>query len=177
MKNKTMKTKKIKISLLDEYRGSTEVKTQYKKTEVKKTTEKIIKYFLENETVLSQSVLKNFEFEKLSFDVNFVDNDEIHQINKEYRSKDTPTDVITFALFADSEPRFVLDGEISLGDIIVSMDTIYSQAKENGNTFLYELYYIISHGILHLLGFDHLDTQGYKFMVEWQKKSLEELDV
>ena len=137
----------------------------------------IAEYFVNNEIVLKDSVLDGFDFDKVSFDLVFVSDDEIHTINREYREKDRPTDVITFALFADSEPKFVYDREIALGEIVISLDTVDKQAKENGNDFDYELYYIISHGVLHLLGYDHETMEEYENMVELQKKSLKEIYV
>jgi len=145
--------------------------------ELKTNSAKICKFFLNNKPILEQSTLFGFDFSKLSFELILINDSEIHQINLQYRQKNSPTDVITFALFADSEPKFVLDGEISLGEIIISPETVFRQSKENGNSFEKELYYIISHGILHLLGFDHLTEFDYKFMVDWQNKAIKELYV
>ena len=115
----------------------------------------------------------NIEFNTISFDIVLCNNEYIHKINKEYRNKDSATDVITFAIFADSTPdeRFIFDDEINLGEIIVSLDKIKEQSTENNVTFDSELYYLISHGILHLLGFDHQNQKDYDFMVENQNKA------
>ena len=136
-------------------------------------TLKMTNYILSQQEIVEKSCLVNRSFSELSFDIVFVNNDEIHRINKEYRQKDSPTDVITFAIFADSpeNEKFIFDDEIQLGEIIVSLDTIKSQAIENNVSFEDELYFIISHGILHLLGFDHLTQQDYDFMVENQKNA------
>ena len=87
--------------------------------------------------------------------------------NREYRKKDHPTDVITFALFADSEDdeKFIFEEEVNLGEILISIDTIKKQAKESVYD---ELLVVSAHGILHLLGFDHLTEEDYKFMVDKQ---------
>ncbi len=127
--------------------------------EVLSVSQKICSFFINDKEILEKSVLRGYEFNKISFELIFVSNEVIHEVNREYRQKDSPTYVITFVLFADSEPKVVYDGEISLGEIIVSLDKIEEQAKEIGNTFKDELYYIISHGILHLLGFDHLSEE------------------
>lgn len=145
--------------------------------EILDIAKKICEFFLSKNDVIEKSVLNDFKFNKISFELVFVNNESIHKINKEYRQKDRPTDVITFALFADSEPKFVYDGEISLGEIVVSLDKIEEQAKEIGNVFKDELYYIISHGILHLFGFDHMSEEEYNFMVGLQKESLKEINV
>lgn len=145
--------------------------------EILDIAKELCKFFLSKNDVIEKSALKNFKFNKISFELVFVNNETIHEINRDYRQKDHPTDVITFALFADSEPKFVYDGEISLGEIIVSLDKIEEQAKEIGNEFKDELYYIISHGILHLFGFDHISEEEYNFMVGLQKESLKEVYV
>lgn len=137
--------------------------------QVVKMTEHI---FLDKD-VMSKSCLEGREYETVSFDIVFVDNGEIHRINKEYRQKDRPTDVITFAIFADSpeEEKYIFDGEVSLGEIIVSLDKIEEQSKENNVSFEDELYFLVSHGILHLLGFDHMTDEEYNYMVTKQKEA------
>ena len=137
---------------------------------VYKDVTKIADFIFTDKSVINSSCLKNYKYKTITFDIVFVDNNEIHRINKEYRDKDAPTDVITFAMFADSpeNERYILDDDINLGEIIVSLDKIELQADENNVTFRDELYYIISHGILHLLGFDHKNEEDYNFMVEHQ---------
>ncbi|MBQ4122649.1 rRNA maturation RNase YbeY [bacterium] len=136
-------------------------------------TIKITAHLLEDVDVFSKSCLKDYKFSIISFDIVLCNNEEIHRINKEYRDKDSATDVITFALFADSEPdeRFIFDDEINLGEIVVSLDKIKEQSIENNVTFDSELYYLISHGILHLLGFDHQNQVEYDYMVEKQNNA------
>ena len=140
---------------------------------VYKDTIKITEYIINQPEIYSKSCLKDYKFETLSFDIVLCNNEDIHRINKEYRDKDRATDVITFAMFADSLPeeRFIIDGEISLGEIIVSLDKIDEQSKENNVTFESELYFLISHGILHLLGFDHQTQDDYDFMINNQNKA------
>lgn len=134
---------------------------------------KMAEYVFASDEVMSNSCLKGREYETVSFDIVFVDNDEIHRINREYRQKDTPTDVITFAIFADSseDEKFIFDGDVNLGEIIVSLDKIEEQSKENSVSFNDELYYLVSHGILHLLGYDHQSEAEYNYMVDMQKKA------
>ncbi len=141
--------------------------------ETQNNVEKMTKFLLNDKTVFQNSCLIKYKYKVICFDIVFVNNEEIHRINKEYRKKDSPTDVITFAIFADSpdDEKFIIDGEINLGEIIVSIDKIRQQAEENSNEFFDELYYIISHGILHLLGFDHQTEKDYNFMVEKQNKA------
>ena len=134
---------------------------------------KMAEYIFADSTVMAQSCLKDYEYNTVCFDIVFVNNEGIHRINKEYRQKDSPTDVITFAIFADSpkEEQYIFDGEVNLGEIIVSLDKIEDQSKENNVSYNDELYFIVAHGILHLLGFDHQSLDDYNFMVENQNKA------
>ncbi len=141
--------------------------------EVQKNVSSMADYILNNKEITSKSFINNYKYDTLTFDIVLTNNEEIHRINKEYRNKDVPTDVITFAIFADSEEneRYIIDGDIVLGEIIVSLDKIKEQSIENNISFKEELYFIISHGILHLLGFDHQNEVDYNFMVENQNKA------
>ncbi len=134
---------------------------------------KITEYLLAQKEVEKASCLCDEKYQSLFFDIVFMNNEEIHKINNEYRKKDSPTDVITFAMFADApkEERFVFDGEVHLGEILISLDKIEEQAKENNVSFEEEMYYIIAHGVLHLLGFDHQSEPEYNFMVKMQNKA------
>ena len=135
--------------------------------------------FLENEGILEQSCLKNYDLNKITLngDILICGNKKIHEINKEYRHKDRPTDVITFSLFADDETSSDIDGEIYLGEIIISADQTKIQADENKKTFEEELHFLLSHGILHLLGFDHQDEETYNFMITLQDKILDNVKI
>lgn len=135
--------------------------------------------FLENEGILEQSCLKDYDLNKITLngDILICGNKKIHEINKEYRHKDRPTDVITFALFADDETSSDIDGEIYLGEIIISADQTKIQADENKKTFEEELHFLLSHGILHLLGFDHQDEETYNFMITLQDKILDNVKI
>lgn len=134
---------------------------------------KITNFLFAQDEVMKDSCLNGEEYEQVFFDIVFMNNEEIHQVNKEYRKKDAPTDVITFAMFADSpeEERYIFDGEVHLGEIMVSLDKIEEQAKENNVSFEEELHYIIAHGVLHLLGFDHQTETEYNFMVDYQNRA------
>ena len=148
---------------------------EYKIDEVKAYNDavKITNFLFSQDEVMNASCLDGEEYEQVFFDIVFMNNEEIHKINKEYRKKDAPTDVITFAMYADSpaEERYIFDGEVHLGEIMVSLDKIEEQAKENNVSFEEELHYIIAHGVLHLLGFDHQTEPEYNFMVDFQNKA------
>lgn len=134
----------------------------------------ILKFYLNEENIFSRSCLSNKDFNCLSFDILYCDNEKTHQINKEYRGKDYPADIITFAVFADSEEKFIFDGEINLGEIIISLDKVSENAQEKGVNFEDELNFLISHGIMHLLGFDHQTNEDYNFIIEAQTSALKE---
>lgn len=133
-------------------------------------TRKIVEYYLEQ--LLDISCLDGFDFKSLTFDILFCDSEKTHQINRDYRDKDYPADIITFAIFADDETKFVLDEDINLGEILLALDKVREEAKKHNVSDEYELYFLIAHGILHLLGFDHQTEEDYNFVVEVQKKAL-----
>lgn len=135
------------------------------------TARKITAFFIQQ--LMDVSCLKGFDFETLTFDILFCGSDKTHQINRDYRGKDYPADIITFAIFADDESKFILDDEINLGEIILALDKVKEEAKKHNVPDLYELYFLIAHGILHLLGFDHQTEEDYNFVVGVQKKALE----
>lgn len=111
----------------------------------------------------------------INFGVVFCDNETIHSINSEYRGKDKPTDVITFSLFFDDENKIIIDNQVHLGEIIISTQMTDTQAKENNKTFEEELNFLLSHGILHLLGLDHPDDESLQLMLDLQDKMIKEI--
>lgn len=119
-----------------------------------------------------KSCLSGFEYDTISFDILYCDSKKTHEINREYRQKDYPADIITFAIFADSEEKFIFDGEINLGEILIALDKVIEEAEKKGVTKEYELAFLISHGILHLLGFDHQTEEDYNFVIDLQNKAL-----
>lgn len=85
-----------------------------------------------------------------------VDDDYIHELNYQYRGKDTATDVLSFALNEGDEPEIINGPEENLlGDIVISLETASRQAEEFGHSLERELAYLSVHGMLHLLGYDH----------------------
>ena len=116
------------------------------------------------------------EFDDVFFDITFTDAKQTHELNKTYREKDYPADIITFALFADSEDKIIVERSVMLGDIIIALDKVQQMAQEESKTFEWELKFLIAHGILHLLGFDHRDEEEYNFVVKHQNLAIEELN-
>lgn len=135
-------------------------------------------FFLSQPMWVEDSCLKNYDYKLLYFDVVFTNNEKIQEINAQYRQKDSATDVITFAIFADSpeSERFVFDNEINLGEIIISLDKIEEQvvlSSHHNQNFKDELLFLLAHGVLHLLGFDHQDEPTLQEMWAMQQKMIE----
>jgi probable rRNA maturation factor len=108
--------------------------------------------------------------------VTFVSNERIHEINREFRDKDAPTDVISFAMEELGEGEIQLIGDLLprvLGDIIISIPKAEEQAKEYGHSFIRELGFLSVHGFLHLLGYDHMEKEEEVKMFSRQKEILD----
>lgn len=142
-------------------------------------TQKILDYYMRTQEVYENSCLANQDYESVAFDFLFCDSSKTHEINREYRGKDYPADIITFAVFADSEDeeKFVLDMEINLGEIIIGLDRVIDEAGKKEIDKDTELLFLISHGIMHLLGFDHQTEKDFQFVVTHQKKALESIGI
>lgn len=116
--------------------------------------------------------------------VTLVDNDTIHEINKEQRGIDKATDVLSFPMLEFDE-NGVADGEyetegdfVLLGDIVISMERAKEQAEEYGHSLLREVAFLTAHSMLHLLGYDHVDDkEGEEIMCEKQERVLRELKI
>ena len=118
--------------------------------------------------------LKKLQIDEAIFNVIIVDNDYIHKLNKEYRNIDRETDVITFALEDDD----TFNPEIRiLGDIYISIDKAKSQSEEYGHSLLRELSFLAVHGMLHLLGYDHIKKEEEEVMFKLQEEILDEMDI
>lgn len=114
------------------------------------------------------SALKLLDSTGLELSVLFVDDEEIAELNRQYLNRNGPTNVIAFSM---REGDF---GEINphvLGDIIISVDTAFRDAAHEGLSFEDELTYLIIHGLLHLLGYDHeMSDEGTRTMRETEKE-------
>ena len=98
----------------------------------------------------------------------------IKNINRDYRNIDKVTDVISFALL-DSGDNEEYDGYIELGDIFINRNRVLSQAKEYGHSTKREFVFLFIHGLLHLLGYDHMNPKDEKIMFTLQKKIIGDL--
>lgn len=112
-------------------------------------------------------------------DVLLTDDDGIHEINREMRQVDRPTDVLSFPEFEltpgrlpgpeDADPG---TGLIPLGDMVLSMERVAAQAREYGHSKRRELSYLVTHSVLHLLGYDHLDEGPMKAQMRAREEAI-----
>lgn len=124
--------------------------------------------------VLNRALLRAselYDLENYEMSIVFVDNTKIQEINHVYRGKDQATDVISFALNDDESP-FEWEKK-ELGDIYISIEKAEEQAKEYGHSFERELVYLAVHGLLHLLGFDHLEEDEKKEMRQAEEEIMD----
>lgn len=145
------------------------------------------------ETDLSEEILQAaqkvgeyiLEYENMEGDfeisLTFVDDEEIQNLNREYRQKDVPTDVLSFPMLEiedfDNLEDLAQFGPILLGDIIISMPTAKNQAKEYGHSIKREIAFLICHSILHLLGYDHIDEDERKEMEKMQSDIMNAVNI
>lgn len=126
-----------------------------------------------------ESVVKTvLDTEGLSLDyevsITFVDKDEIHKLNKEFRSVDRPTDVLSFPMDED----FFIEGvDTMLGDIVICMDVAKEQANDFGHSLDREIMYLTAHSMLHLLGYDHMEENEKLEMRAREKEVMKILGV
>ncbi|MFC5557675.1 rRNA maturation RNase YbeY [Ureibacillus thermophilus] len=123
---------------------------------------------------LLQHAAKMENVEEAEVSITFVTNEKIHEINREYRHIDRPTDVISFALEEMGEGEIEIVGDMPrvLGDIIISVERTREQAEEYGHSFERELGFLAVHGFLHLLGYDHMTEEDEKVMFSKQEEIL-----
>ena len=143
--------------------------------EVFNNTEKKVE-FVDQIVEIIEYTLKKEDCENGVLNVIFVDNEEIHRINKEYRNIDRVTDVISFALEDEKELKNPTGYRI-LGDIYVSLEKCEEQAKEYGHSFQRELCFLCIHGTYHLLGYDHMTEEEEKVMFTKQEEVLDAFQI
>lgn len=118
--------------------------------------------------------IKKLELKNVVFDIIIVDNEKIRELNRDYRGIDNYTDVISFALedFPDVKTEVRL-----LGDIYISLPKIKEQSESYGHSFLREFAFLSVHGLLHLLGYDHMNEDDEKEMFSLQEELLNEYKI
>ena len=119
--------------------------------------------------------LKHEKINNAVFSIIFVDRETIHTINKDYRGIDRETDVISFA-FEDTG-KLVYNNVRLLGEIYICIPKMIDQAKEYGHSEKRELSFLAVHGLLHLLGYDHMNKDDEKIMFDLQELILNEQNI
>ena len=141
---------------------------------------------LPNEELLIKNVIETVLKEEkviqdLEIYVTLTNNENIHKINLEQRNVDRPTDVLSFPMFEREEIKLLKEvskeEQYILGDIIVSIEKVKEQAEEYGHSFERELAYLITHGMLHLLGYDHMIEEEKEQMRKREEEILGELKI
>ena len=110
--------------------------------------------------------------ENVEVSVSFVGDDEIRDLNRDYRGVDKSTDVLSFPM----DDEFIIESRI-LGDVIINTRRVLEQAEELGHSKERELSYLTVHSILHLLGYDHMEDEDKKEMREREKLAMKELSI
>ena len=117
---------------------------------------------------------------KSELSILLVDNDYIRDLNSIYRNQNHATDVLSFAMneLAEDEPAFDFSNELNvLGDIVISLEKAQAQSEEYGHSLAREVGFLVAHGMLHLLGFDHDTDDAEKMMRELQEKILQTVNL
>ncbi len=138
----------------------------------------------ETEKLFNDVITESLRYEEFDpqceISLSIVNNDEIQEINKQYRNIDAPTDVLSFPLltFEEGEQADVNENdEIMLGDIIISIEKAISQAEEYGHGLKRELAFLTAHSMLHLMGYDHMEDDEREEMFEKQEAILNNLGI
>ena len=120
-------------------------------------------------------VSKRLDIEKAIFNIILVNTKDIQDINKNYRNIDKPTDVISFAL--EDNSTFKNPVARMLGDIYICIPIAYEQAENYGHSRIREICFLATHGILHLLGYDHIKKEEEEIMFNLQEELLSDYEI
>lgn len=137
--------------------------------------------------IIHTVIKKCFEEEgldKLKIYINIIltNPEEIREINKEYRNIDKETDCLSFPMFEKEEIEELIKEKEQvtldiLGDVVVSIERVYEQAKEYNHSFERELAYMVVHGFYHLMGYDHMEEEEKNIMRQKEENILQNLNI
>ncbi len=137
--------------------------------------------YLKREIVRAVELIgENYDAANCEVSITLTDDARIHELNRQYRGVDRPTDVLSFAFNESEEPQIDYGDEEhvdQLGDIVVSVERAWEQANEYGHSFKREMIFLIVHGMLHLLGYNHIDEDERREMEAEQKFIMSELGI
>jgi probable rRNA maturation factor len=149
--------------------------SQQRKFKVTKEIKEMIK------KVVSDALKEESMVMPVAVDITFTNNLKIRLLNNEYRKKDKPTDILSFPMYTRRQigkldPKdFSRRNKLILGDLVISLEKVSEQAMEYGHSFERELCYLVVHGMLHLMGYDHMKKADKQEMREKEEKVLEQL--
>lgn len=146
------------------------------------------------EEVAEKVIVETLDYEQCPYEVSLnillTDNEGIHVLNRQHRGIDRPTDVLSFPnVDYDSPADFSAvensiedyfdpeNGELCLGDIVISVDKVYEQSAEYGHSVMREYAFLVAHSMLHLLGYDHMEPQDAEAMERKQEEILDRLGI
>ena len=133
---------------------------------------------IDNVTKAAEMVGELYGVENGEVSVTLTDNAYIHTLNRQYRGIDRPTDVLSFALKESEEPE--IDGGLDvnvLGDLIISVERAEEQAADYGHSVRREMAFLTVHGMLHLLGYDHMEDEERAEMEAEQRFVMDKLGI
>ena len=138
---------------------------------IKNDLEKVIREVLDVEKI---------DQEKCEVSLSFVDEEKIRQLNKDFRSIDRVTDVLSFPIedfFNEDRENILKKPYLMLGDVVICLDVARKQADDLGHSFEREIMYLTCHSIFHLLGYDHIEDDDKKIMRKREKEVMKNLGV
>ncbi len=138
---------------------------------IKNDLEKVIREVLDVEKI---------DQEKCEVSLSFVDEEKIRQLNRDFRSIDRVTDVLSFPIedfFNEDRENILKKPYLMLGDVVICLDVARKQADDLGHSFEREIMYLTCHSIFHLLGYDHIEDDDKKIMRKREKEVMKNLGV
>ena len=134
--------------------------------------------YIDNVKAAAEMVGKLYDVENGEVSITLTNNAYIHTLNKQYRGIDRPTDVLSFALNESEEPEIEGEPEVDvLGDLIISVERAEEQAADYGHSVRREMAFLTVHGMLHLLGYDHMEEEERAEMENEQRVVMEALGI
>ncbi len=148
---------------------------------INNTTKKDLNLEKDLEKVIGEVLkIENVDEKKCEISISFVDEKKIRELNRNFRSIDKTTDVLSFPIedfFSEDRKTLLKKPYLMLGDVVICLDVARKQAKELGHSFEREIMYLTCHSILHLLGYDHMEDEDKKIMRAREKEVMKNLGV